>query len=117
MDHESTRLTENERRILTEIENGLLGRRRTFRQLIRRGNRPRINGRTRRVCWTVVMLLGTSMLVVGLAVGSVWAAAAGFVAVLVGLHAVTADVTLLQALAGFARLLGLPCDERSRDTD
>jgi hypothetical protein len=116
MDHESTRLSADERRILAEIEDGLLGQRRTFLRLFRRSTRPPRRGRARRMWWTVLVVLGSCVLVGGLGVGAVWAAAAGFVAVLVGLHAVTADVTLARGLAVFARLIGLTGDETSQHT-
>jgi hypothetical protein len=72
MEHESTRLTDEERRILAEIEDGLLRQRRNHLRLLRR-HTPRLRRpgrRARTVRWAVV-ILGSAVLAGGLWVGAV----------------------------------------------
>ena len=117
MDDESTRLTEKERRILAEIEAGLVRRRRRLLQSFRRRPRqPRRPSRRARRVWWAVVVLGNTVLAGSLWVGAVWAAAAGFVTVVVALSVVTADVTPAQGLARLRRLIGLGDDETPRGT-
>src|SRR6476469_6404506 len=68
MDHESTGLTETERRILAEIEDGLLHQRRTLWGPRRRRPGPP-STRARTTGWRVVTVLGSTVLAGGLVAG------------------------------------------------
>jgi DUF3040 family protein len=113
MDHESTRLTDRERRILAEIEADSVRTRRRHRALLHRNRTRQTDRRARPVSWTAV-IIGSTLLAVGLWVGVMWAAAAGFVAVVIGLSGVTADLTPARGLSWLNRLIGLGDDETRR---
>jgi fatty acid desaturase len=86
MDHDSTRLTAEERRIFAEIETALRGdQRRSFRQ------RPGRASSWTRLMAASAVVAGTAVLAGGLWVGIVAVAGAGFVALLVGLSGLVAD--------------------------
>jgi Flp pilus assembly protein TadB len=88
-DDDSTRLTEQERRVLAEMEMAL---QRDAPELDhdfrRRGWRPRLprRGREARLVWWVLVVLGAALLTAGLLVGAVPVSAAGFVVLLVAVH-------------------------------
>jgi hypothetical protein len=89
MDHDSTRLTAEERRIFAEIETALRGgHRRSFHQRL-----GRASSCTRLISASTVVA-GTALLAGGLWFGAVAVAGVGFVAVLVGLLALVADGVL-----------------------
>jgi hypothetical protein len=108
MDDDSTRLTERERRVLAEMEDAL---RRTAPELERslrsrrRHDAERRRTRrwtARRRMWWVAVALGLGLLAAGLVLGAVPVGAAGFVATLVGIHALTAGADA-SSVAGWAR--------------
>lgn len=116
MDHESTRLSDEERRILAGIEQGLKGGRFRFRGLFRRRSRrasPRPGGRARRVWWMGVVM-SSCLLLGGLLVGAVWVSAVGFVAVVGSLFVVTADVVPARVVERLRRLIGPGDDAKPR---
>lgn len=89
MEHEP-QLSDEERRIFAEIEQGL--RRRTRR-------------RVRRLWWTGVVV-GIGLLAGGLIGGAVWVAALGFIAVLVSLFVLTSEVGPATVAERVRRLTG-----------
>ena len=88
-DDDSTRLTEQERRVLAEMELALKRDApdldHSFRQ---RSRRPRVSlrGHWSRLMWWGLLVLGTALLVTGLLIGAVLVGGAGFVVVLVAVH-------------------------------
>ena len=113
MDDDSTRLTERERRVLAEMEDAL---RRTAPELERslRSRRGHHAERTRARRWTPrrwiwwgAVVLGLGLLVAGLVLGAVPVAAAGFVATLVGVHALTSVLDASSVMQWARRRVGL----------
>ena len=115
MDDDSTRLTEEERRVLAEMEMGL---RRTApdleRNLRRRTWRRGRHGpsRARRSLWVTALVLGVVLLGAGMLLAAVPVAAAGFVVVLVAIHVLTSDVHAEDVADRFRRWFRL--EERPR---
>jgi len=92
MEHDSTQLTPEERRIFAEIERGAAGELSpSVRQ--RRLTSPRASGALRWI-WRITIILGAAVLVGGLWFGAVAVAFVGFVALLAGLsHVITDGIT------------------------
>ena len=91
MDDDSTRLTDQERRVLAEME---LALRRDAPEL-ERNLKPRSwlgPARSMRWMWWLFVVLGVGLLTAGLLVAAVPVAAAGFVVLLIALHELTDGV-------------------------
>jgi hypothetical protein len=92
MEHDSTQLTPEERRIFADIERGVAGELGSSTQRSRW--RPRPSSDTLRWIWRIAIILGTAVLAGGLWIGAVAVAFVGFVALLVGLsHVITDGIT------------------------
>ena len=92
MEHDSTQLTPEERRIFADIERGVAGE--LGSSTHRSRWRPRPSSDTLRWIWRITIILGTAVLAGGLWIGAVAVAFVGFVALLVGLsHVITDGIT------------------------
>jgi Protein of unknown function (DUF3040) len=88
-DDDSTRLTEQERRVLAEMEMALQrDAPELARDLRQRVHRPRLprNGRSVRLLWWLAAVVGMALLGGGLLAGAVPVSAAGFVVLLVATY-------------------------------
>ena len=115
MPDESARLTEQERRILAEIELDMqhhdsdLARSLTGRSWFLRAS---LSGRAR-PAWWAALLGGVGLLVCGLPIGSVAVAAAGFVTTVVVVTALTSRIDTMCVLARVRRWVGATRPPRS----
>jgi len=92
MEHDSTQLTPEERRIFADIERGVAGELGSSPHHSRL--RPRPSSDTLRWIWRITIMLGTAVLAGGLWFGAVAVAFVGFVALLAGLsHVITDGIT------------------------